>query len=46
MQALVVGDPLEKGPQVGPVVDAGQLDQDHRYLDRQDEGAELSAASG
>jgi aldehyde dehydrogenase (NAD+) len=42
MAALVVGDPLDKATQIGPVVDAGQLDQDERYIAiGVDEGAEL-----
>ena len=32
MKALVVGDPLDKATQIGPVVDAGQLDQDESYI--------------
>ncbi len=42
MEALVVGDPLDKATQIGPVVDQGQLDQDESYIKiGQDEGAEL-----
>jgi acyl-CoA reductase-like NAD-dependent aldehyde dehydrogenase len=42
MAALVVGDPLDKATQIGPVVDAGQLDQDESYIKiGRDEGAEL-----
>jgi aldehyde dehydrogenase (NAD+) len=42
MQALVVGDPLDKATQIGPVVDQSQLDQDERYISiGKDEGAEL-----
>ena len=42
MAALVVGDPLDKTTQIGPVVDAGQLDQDESYIRiGKDEGAEL-----
>jgi len=42
MQALVVGDPLDKATQIGPVVDEGQLAQDERYIAiGRDEGAEL-----
>jgi aldehyde dehydrogenase (NAD+) len=42
MRALVVGDPLDKATQIGPVVDAGQLDQDVSYIKiGKDEGAEL-----
>ena len=42
MRALVVGDPLDKATQIGPVVDAGQLDQDERYIRiGKSEGAEL-----
>jgi alpha-ketoglutaric semialdehyde dehydrogenase len=42
MAALVVGDPLDKATQIGPVVDAGQLEQDERYIAiGKDEGAEL-----
>ena len=42
MRALVVGDPLDKATQIGPVVDAGQLDQDESYIRiGKDEGAEL-----
>ena len=42
MKALVVGDPLDKATQIGPVVDAGQLDQDESYIRiGKDEGAEL-----
>jgi alpha-ketoglutaric semialdehyde dehydrogenase len=42
MAALVVGDPLDKTTQIGPVVDQGQLDQDESYIRiGRDEGAEL-----
>ena len=42
MKALVVGDPLDKATQIGPVVDAGQLEQDESYIKiGKDEGAEL-----
>ncbi len=42
MAALVVGDPLDKATQIGPVVDAGQLEQDESYIAiGRDEGAEL-----
>ena len=42
MAALVVGDPLDKATQIGPVVDAGQLEQDESYIAiGKDEGAEL-----
>ena len=42
MAALVVGDPLDKATQIGPVVDEGQLEQDERYIAiGRDEGAEL-----
>jgi aldehyde dehydrogenase (NAD+) len=42
MQALVVGDPLDKATQIGPVVDQSQLDQDEDYIRiGKDEGAEL-----
>ena len=42
MKALVVGDPLDKATQIGPVVDEGQLAQDERYIAiGRDEGAEL-----
>jgi acyl-CoA reductase-like NAD-dependent aldehyde dehydrogenase len=42
MAALVVGDPLDKATQIGPVVDEGQLAQDEGYIKiGQDEGAEL-----
>jgi aldehyde dehydrogenase (NAD+) len=42
MQALVVGDPLDKATQIGPVVDQSQLDQDERYIGiGKDEGADL-----
>jgi aldehyde dehydrogenase (NAD+) len=42
MAALVVGDPLDKATQIGPVVDQSQLDQDESYLRiGKDEGAEL-----
>jgi aldehyde dehydrogenase (NAD+) len=42
MAALVVGDPLDKATQIGPVVDQGQLDQDEKYIAiGRDEGAEL-----
>lgn len=41
-KALVVDDALKPGTQVGPVVDASQLDQDLRYLAiGKDEGAAL-----
>ena len=33
MAALMVGDPLDKATQIGPVVDAGQLDQDESYIE-------------
>ena len=42
MAALKVGDPLDKATQIGPVVDAGQLEQDESYIRiGKDEGAEL-----
>jgi aldehyde dehydrogenase (NAD+) len=42
MKALVVDDALKPGTQIGPVVDASQLDQDLRYIKLgQDEGAKL-----
>jgi aldehyde dehydrogenase (NAD+) len=42
MAALVVGDPLDKATQIGPVVDETQLEQDESYLGiGRDEGAEL-----
>jgi acyl-CoA reductase-like NAD-dependent aldehyde dehydrogenase len=42
MAALVVGDPLDKATQIGPVVDQSQLDQDEDYIRiGKDEGAEL-----
>ena len=42
MAALVVGDPLDKTTQIGPVVDESQLDQDEDYIRiGKDEGAEL-----
>ena len=42
MKALVVDDALKPGTQVGPVVDASQLDQDLRYLAiGKEEGAAL-----
>jgi alpha-ketoglutaric semialdehyde dehydrogenase len=42
MQALVVGDPLDKATQIGPVVDENQLAQDEDYIRiGKDEGAEL-----
>ena len=40
--ALKVGDPLDKATQIGPVVDASQLEQDESYIRiGKDEGAEL-----
>ena len=40
--ALRVGDPLDKATQIGPVVDASQLEQDESYIRiGKDEGAEL-----
>ncbi len=42
MKALVVGDPLDKATQIGPVVDADQLAQDESYIALgREEGAEL-----
>lgn len=42
MAALVVGDPLDKTTQIGPVVDESQLEQDEKYIAiGKDEGAEL-----
>jgi aldehyde dehydrogenase (NAD+) len=42
MATLVVGDPLDKATQIGPVVDETQLEQDESYLGiGRDEGAEL-----
>ncbi len=42
MKALVVGDPLDKATQIGPVVDADQLAQDESYIAiGREEGAEL-----
>jgi aldehyde dehydrogenase (NAD+) len=48
MQGLNVGDPLDPGTQIGPVVDNGQLKQDVDYIGiGRDEGATLAwAASG
>ena len=44
MAALRIGDALDEATQVGPVVDASQLDQNRRYLDiGRDEGATLHA---
>jgi aldehyde dehydrogenase (NAD+) len=38
----VVGDPLDRTTQIGPVVDAGQLEQDEKYIRiGKEEGAEL-----
>ncbi len=43
MAKLVVDDALKPGTQIGPVVDANQLDQDLRYLEiGQQEGARLA----
>ncbi|QFU15006.1 aldehyde dehydrogenase family protein [Microvirga thermotolerans] len=43
MRALVVGDALKAGTQIGPVVDRNQLDQDLAYIRiGQDEGARLA----
>jgi aldehyde dehydrogenase (NAD+) len=42
MQALVVGNPLDRATQIGPVVDQNQLDQDEDYIRiGKDEGAQL-----
>ena len=42
MAGLVVGDPLDKSTQIGPVVDQSQLDQDESYIRiGESEGAEL-----
>jgi len=42
MKTLKVGDALEQGTDIGPVVDQSQLDQDLRYLGLgKDEGAHL-----
>jgi aldehyde dehydrogenase (NAD+) len=42
LAALKVGDALQAGTDIGPVVDASQLDQDLRYIDiGKSEGAEL-----
>jgi alpha-ketoglutaric semialdehyde dehydrogenase len=42
MQALVVGDAVQQGTQIGPVVDATQLEQDLRYTKlAAEEGAEV-----
>jgi acyl-CoA reductase-like NAD-dependent aldehyde dehydrogenase len=44
LKALKVGDPLQDGTQIGPVVDAGQLKQDEDYIAiGKAEGAELVA---
>ena len=43
MKKLVVGDAREKGVDIGPVVDRGQLDQDLEYIGiAQQEGARLA----
>jgi aldehyde dehydrogenase (NAD+) len=43
MKALKVGDALEPGTDIGPVVDQSQLDQDLRYLEvGRQEGARLA----
>jgi acyl-CoA reductase-like NAD-dependent aldehyde dehydrogenase len=47
LKALKVGDPLQDGTQIGPVVDAGQLKQDEDYIAiGKAEGAELVAGGG
>ena len=44
VRSLKVGDALEKGVEVGPVVDPGQLKQDTDYIDiGKKEGAKLAA---
>ena len=44
LKALVIGDALAPGTEIGPVVDQGQLDQDLRYIAiGKDEGAKLAA---
>ena len=44
LKALVIGDALAPGTQIGPVVDQAQLDQDLRYIAiGKDEGAKLAA---
>jgi aldehyde dehydrogenase (NAD+) len=46
MGELVVGDPLDAGVHIGPVVDRGQLDQDERYIRLgQEEGATLTGGT-
>src|SRR4051794_18200800 len=43
LKALVIGDALVPGTEIGPVVDQGQLDQDLRYIDiGKEEGARLA----
>jgi alpha-ketoglutaric semialdehyde dehydrogenase len=43
LRALVIGDALVPGTEIGPVVDQGQLDQDLRYIDiGKEEGARLA----
>ena len=43
LKALVIGDALSRRPQIGPVVDQSQLDQDLRYVGiGKDEGARLA----
>jgi len=43
MKALVVDDALKPGTQIGPVVDATQLEQDERYIEvGKSEGAKLA----
>ena len=43
MKALVVDDALKAGTQIGPVVDATQLEQDERYIEvGKSEGAKLA----
>jgi alpha-ketoglutaric semialdehyde dehydrogenase len=47
MKALVIGDALAPGTQIGPAVDQSQLDQDLRYVDiGKQEGARLVAGGG